>query len=304
MEMSAWIWFIATRVLVLSLMVPCGVIGNVTVLIIYRRDKKQSGSVYIIALALIDLFVCAVLLPHLPLYELFDYLNQGLKIYLEYAVYPAINNFFNSYLFVQVVIAVDQFIAVFRPFKHAQLRHKLNKWMLAISILILTIQNTFTVFSAEIDWQIIYTFDGILILVCLAMLVGAYTATALKLYAQRRAIRPQAQRTNDIALKTISRASDAATKAQERARTEQQPPPPAPPGKKRAMHIQALKIYTAIFLVFALTNAMAVALNMLEITYFVYVYHMKHLANPVIYYCFVNKFRNSVKEYWRRLTGR
>ena len=140
------------------------------------------------------------------------------------------------------------------------------------------------------------------------ILLGAYAATALKLYAPRRAIRPQAQRTNDVALKTISRASDAATKAQERARAEQQPPPPAPPppapGKKRAMHVQALKIYTAIFLVFALTNAMAVALNMLEITYFVYVYHMKHLANPVIYYCFVNKFRNSVKEYWRRLTGR
>ena len=70
------------------------------------------------------------------------------------------------------------------------------------------------------------------------------------------------------------------------------------------MHIQALKIYTAIFLVFVLTNATAVALGVLKIRYFVYVYNMKHLANPVIYYCFVEKFRNSVKEYWRRLTGR
>ena len=70
------------------------------------------------------------------------------------------------------------------------------------------------------------------------------------------------------------------------------------------MHVQALKIYSAIFLVFVLTNSVAVALGVLEIKYFVYVYNMKHLANPVIYYCFVEKFRQSVKEYWRRLTGR
>ena len=285
--------------IVLSLMVPCGVIGNVTVLIIYRRDKKQSGSVYIIAMALIDLFVCAVLLPHLPLYELFDYLNQGLKIYLEYAVYPAINNAFNSYLFVQVAMAVDQFIAVFRPFKHAQLRHKLNKWMLAISILILTIQNTFTVFSAEIDWQIIYTFDGILILVCLAMLVGAYTATALKLYAQGRALRQQTHRTNTVQLRSISRATGtAANTAQERARAEQQP------GKKRAKHVQALKIYTSILLLFFVANLASITIGLFDMKWMTYVYYVNHTANPLIYYCFVEKFRQSVKEYWRRLTGR
>ena len=303
--MSARIWFIATRVLVLSLMVPCGVIGNVTVLIVYLRDKKQSGSVYIITLALIDLFVCAVLLPHLPLYELHDNLNQGLTNYLEYGVFQAVNVTFNIYLFVQVAMAVDQFIAVFRPFKHAQLRHKLNKWMLTISVLILTIQSIFRVINTRVFWQVNKAIDTAIVLVCLAILVGAYTATALKLYAQRRAIRLRTQHTNDVAPNTISEAIDAVENAQEHA--AQQPPSPAPApaaGKKRAMHIQALKIYTAIFLVFLITNSLAVLLGVLNRRYFVYVYTMKHLANPVIYYCFVEKFRQSVKENWRRLTGR
>ena len=253
-------WFIATRVLVLSLMVPCGVIGNVIVLIIYGRDKKQSGSVYIIALAVVDLFVCAVLLPQVPMYELYDYLNDGLKIYLEHGVFTAVNIVFNAYLFVQVAMAVDQFIAVFRPFMHAQLRHKLNKWMLAISTLILTPQNIFRAINTEIVWQINQAIDTVVVLACLLILVGAYAATAMKLYAQGRAIGPQNQRSNPVQIRTISRATDtAANNAQERARAEQQP------SKKRAMHIQALKIYTAIFLVFVLTNAIAVALGVLEI---------------------------------------
>ena len=70
------------------------------------------------------------------------------------------------------------------------------------------------------------------------------------------------------------------------------------------MHVQALKIYTAIFLVFVLGNSMIIALGVLQIRYIVYVYNMKHLANPVIYYCFVKKFRQSVNEYWRRLPCR
>ena len=177
--------------------------------------------------------------------------------------------------------------------------------MLTISILILTIQSIFRVINTRVFWQVNKVFDTAIVLVCLVILVGAYTATALKLYAQRRAIRLRTQHTNDVAPNTISEAIDAVENAQEHATPEQQPAPtPAPAGKKRAMHIQALKIYTAIFLVFLITNSLAVLLGVLNRRYFVYIYTMKHLANPVIYYCFVEKFRQSVKKNWRRLNGR
>ena len=106
-----------------------------------------------------------------------DYLNEGLKIYLEYGVLSAVSVAFNACLFVQVAMAVDQFIAVFRPFKHAQLRHKLNKWILTISILILTIQNTFRAINTEIVRQVNHVIHTAVVLVCLVTLVGAYTAT-------------------------------------------------------------------------------------------------------------------------------
>ena len=53
-----------------------GVIGNGLVLLVYRRDKKQSGAVYIIIFAVLDLIACVVMLPQYPIYELaetYDY---------------------------------------------------------------------------------------------------------------------------------------------------------------------------------------------------------------------------------------
>ena len=67
------------------------------------------------------------------------------------------------------------------------------------------------------------------------------------------------------------------------------------------MHIQALKIYTSIFLVFVVANAAATVVVLLDVTWLSYVYCINHTANPVIYYCFVEKFRNRVKEYCGRL---
>ena len=66
-EFAVWI---SAHVAIISLIMFCGVVGNGLVLIIYRRNKKQSGVVYITALAVIDLFSCVFLLPQVPLFEL------------------------------------------------------------------------------------------------------------------------------------------------------------------------------------------------------------------------------------------
>ena len=134
-------------------------------------------------------------------------------------------------------------------------------------------------------------FTVAVLLVCMTLLTGAYSATALKLFAQGRAIRPRG--TNARA--ATAQAATVATAKGPSTGTEQ------PPWKKRAMHIQALKIYTSIFLVFVVANAAATVVVLLDVTWLSYVYCINHTANPVIYYCFVEKFRNRVKEYCGRL---
>ena len=277
------IWFIATRVTVVLLLMLTGLLGNGLVLIIYRRDKKQSGAVYIIALAVIDLMCCIILLPQVPISELSDDLDWRLKIYVDKGYYALSALSYYCYLFTQVAMALDQVVAVFRPFKHTRMRKKLNWWLMSVGSVIIVVQLAALIQPNERIWQASLAAFVVIMLVCFTTLIGAYTATALKLSAQGRAFRPQ------IA-------------AQDQPRVQQQPPPQAPMlGQKRAMHIQALKIYTSILLLFVLTNLASIGIGLLELRYMTYVYYLNHTANPLIYYCFVAKFRTSVKEYWRQL---
>ena len=64
-----WIQFIATRVAIVTVFIACSVIGNGLVVHFNRKEKKQSGRRYIIALALVDLWTCFSVLPLTPFNE-------------------------------------------------------------------------------------------------------------------------------------------------------------------------------------------------------------------------------------------
>ena len=130
------------------------------------------------------------------------------------------------------------------------------------------------------------------------ILLGAYTATALKLYAQGRAM--QQKKTKIVPKQSQHDAS--ANRATSQA--DSTAPLQTPPKQQRAMHIQALKIYTSVFLLFFVSYFSLVIWRAFDIKWMIYFYYINHTLNPVIYYCFVEKFRTSVKEYWARLTAR
>ena len=297
--LSAWIWFIATRALVLSLMVPCGVIGNVTVLIIYGRDKKQSsgGAVYIKALAVIDVLSCVLLLPQLPLLEL-GQVNDNHTLGIWTIVTAQLITKQLSYICMQVTMALDQFVAVFSPFKHTKLRKIINKTMLAIGIMLVVLVPSVRYGLSRVVPQYWHTilyravFLSVFIPALLALLV-AYPSVALKLHHQKKqtttriAVKPQATTTAPSSAVAVTNQANSAA-------TAQPPPPPTTTtdgsSKRRAMHVQALKIYTTIFLWFVITNS---AINFVVsngIVWLLYVCFVNHTVNPVIYYCFV---RNS-----------
>ena len=71
------------------------------------------------------------------------------------------------------------------------------------------------------------------------------------------------------------------------------------------MHVQALKIYTAILLQFMLSTLLCtVGWVIFHERWMVYFFWINHVGNPVIYYCFVQKFREGVKESVRQLLQR
>ena len=194
-------------------------------------------------------------------------------------------------------MALDQFVAVFYPFKHATLRGTLNKVML---VLFLAVASTVSVMPFVVptvrlkqgsDRHIYVFLIASVFLMGLLVLLSAYPAVALKLYTQRRSVGPQASRSN-TAMRQPS-ATEATNQTAAQTKTA---------ASKRAMHIQALKIYASIFLAFLIANSILIVAAVLVSPWAAYGYYINHTVNPVIYYCFVEKFRKSVKKYWRRLT--
>ena len=71
--------------------------------------------------------------------------------------------------------------------------------------------------------------------------------------------------------------------------------------KQSQMHVKALKIYTAILLQFMISTIIcAVGINVKQMWAY-YFFYINHIGNPVIYYCFVPKFREGVKASARAL---
>ena len=174
----------------------CGVIGNVLVLLVYRRDKKQSGAVYIITFAVLDLIACVVILPQYPMYELAETYEyhladpewlkaEGRLLWL-------------AYVFVQVTMALDQFLAVFYPFKHMKLRSALNRAMLALFAGFLAL---FCLMRYVLPVLVLNQHFYVLAFAFLSgmiTLLSVYPAVALKLYRQGRIKRPSNSRISAV----------------------------------------------------------------------------------------------------------
>ena len=67
------------------------------------------------------------------------------------------------------------------------------------------------------------------------------------------------------------------------------------------MHVQAIKVYSSIFLLFTLSLAAIVIILWSANPAWAYVYFLNHTGNPIIYYVFVPKFRETVKMYCNHL---
>ena len=145
-----------------------------------------------------------------------------------------------------------------------------------------------------------YIFTLVLItlvfLIGLLVLLSAYLAVAMKLFKQGRSVGLRARRTT-TGVGPRETAGPSATEVTKQTATQAKTA-----SSKRAMHIQALKIYTSIFLIYLVAYLMIIASGALQSPWLAYGYYINHTVNPVIYYCFVEKFRNSVKKYWHRLT--
>ena len=122
---------------------------------------------------------------------------------------------------------------------------------------------------------------------CLLVLFIIYPTTAYKLYRQSATIRPQPK----------NRLQKADKSGQ--VSTSQPQPTSSDSESTTSMHVRALKIYTAILLQLILASGFSMLAGLIGRRWMAYVFFINHIGNPVIYYCFVPKFREGVKKYTR-----
>ena len=265
--------FIATRTVLISVLMFLGIVGNGFVLWFYGKNKKLTGQVYILALAVIDLVACVVILPHHPVFEREEAPERWTVLYPSIGLLTVLQSV--SYFGVQVTMALDQFIAVFWPFRHARLQRKLNRVMLGVcsgfAVLMMGVRIFMLILKIVKIWfSVLYLVMGLSSVLTLIIL---YPATAYKLYRLNAIVRPQPQiRLQNM--RTTFKCNDHGK--------------PGPKVKHAQMHVQALKIYTAILLQFMLSTLLCtVGWVIFHERWMVYFFWINHVGNPVIYYCFV-----------------
>ena len=159
------------------MIILCGVIGNGLVLLVYRRDmQKQSGDIYIIIFAALNMVSCVVILPQYSIHELAQTYDYHLidPEWLE----AAGRLLWLAYVFVQVTMALDQFLAVFYPFKHMKLRSALNKYMLLVFVVLFTFIGLLRyMLSAPVVYQHLYLMAFALVSGVITLLTAIYRSS-------------------------------------------------------------------------------------------------------------------------------
>ena len=119
----------------LLLYILFGTAANSVVLVAYGKDKKLTGRVFILCLAIIDVTACLFVLPQVPL-NIMSYSDAHVESLKFFGIIYQLEStvLVQSYLFAQVAMSLDQFVAVYFPFKHRKVAPKMKKIMLAVSM--------------------------------------------------------------------------------------------------------------------------------------------------------------------------
>ena len=195
---QVWLNLSYPGVILLLLYILFGAAGNALVLFVYGKDKKLTGRIYIVCLAVIDLFACLVVLPQLPVSAVADQF-PSLRIFeMVYAIQAVV--LVQSYLFAQTAMALDQFVAVYYPFKHRRLSRKIKRVTLVVAVIVIVYYIIHSIASRTSNFidNLPVPRSYIVLIFFLPMVVGfmlllvVYPLIVLKLYKQHRHVRPKA----------------------------------------------------------------------------------------------------------------
>ena len=268
-------WIIASRTCIVLAFVIAGVIGNGTVLYIYRdrgnKQQQQASRIYIVTLAYYDIFSLFIVLPQTVLYE-YDLMPES--VYIAEGGISVV-----CYLFVQVAMVIDRVFAVFTPFKYLRYRDRFNMALFGVVALYVPIMTSaqliliFAIGNENLAKLLMDISLSAVFFTSLSVISGGYPAIAIKLWRQKNKV-------NAVSL-TSSQQKEA--------------------NKPREVHIKALRLYVAVLALFVLSNVPNVFHMLTGFRFLNYFFYVNCIGNPVVYYIFNEKFRNDFNDLFKKL---
>ena len=172
-------YVIASRLAVVLSFMLAGVLLNGTILWIHQRNKTLPGRLYIVMLAVLDVYGSVCLLSAAALWELRVISNPP---FFHQVIFQK-----TSYLFVQLAMLFDRIFAVFAPFKYRKRRQLSNMIILVLGLTIQAYTQVNIVFKPGVSYVVILS---CFVMTFLLMLI-AYPAIALRLLRQNKKIAKQ-----------------------------------------------------------------------------------------------------------------
>lgn len=166
-----------------------GLFANGVTIHVTRKKKNKVGTIYIMALAIVDVTTLCTILPMMPFIEILQKEYEGV-FYTSYYVTVAIAM---TYLWILLAMTLERLVAVFRPFQLKQLRLPIQRAVLVLGTVhftITAIRCILHVFGISSETQLyIYSKIGssITFLLISAILI-AYPAIIVKLASHGHAI--------------------------------------------------------------------------------------------------------------------
>ena len=269
---------LVVRVIFVISLTIVGITGNVVVLGTYIPNKNLPGRLFIIILAIIDLYgVPGVLATTIPW-------EQG-KL-SEIFVWPLVTFMQISYMFVTVAMALDRVLAVFTPFKYKTYRRQMVKMVsLVYGVTMICLGVNFVMFL--IIYPEFEVLIGLFHMLCygvgLLIIMLAYPAIAVRLYRQSRKIRASANPGHALNTPPLAHSSNT----------------PGTTGKQ----IKTLQLYLAILALFLLSFVGTGLVIAADIKAFAYISQLNNVGNFFIYFWLIESFRNKVKQLIGTITG-
>ena len=263
-----------TRLCIIIFVNILSIIGNGTVLYIYRQINKQQpqsskNNRYIIIMAWLDLFFTVVIMPQVVLFEL-RLVNTS---YLTQTIISV-----TMYLLVQIAIVFDRIFAVFTPFKYVQNRDKCDKVLGGIYVVVIIYLETILLMEnhskIKLPHNLLRKSMVVIFVAVITIPLFAYPSIAFRLWRQKQ--------------KVVSNSGV----NQEHAQVS----------KKRSAHVKTLRLCAGVLALFLISFVPNIFVGITDIRILAYFFFVNNIGNPVVYYVLNDQFRNKVNKLAARLS--